>query len=270
MARFHDRDDTKGSPCWNAGGGQGQGVAESAGDFAAEVKTLVFNLVQQNAKLGEQLHTKDLEIDIYRQSRQQKHQHQQLLSPRLSFITQFDLLRILDVDPMVASQDLVFALQQAHRMDSPSRGRAMWLMKTPQLQMWLGDTQRSLLLADGALPVERISPMSVLAGTLAVSLLELPPSDAAAPVVVLHFFCGQHLDPDADDGLTGTNGLLRSLITQLLLWFTPPLVLVTWLEQNQQLRISAGLSSAQLSGIMSSILPARGAAWERDEAVLLP
>lgn len=131
-------------------------------------------------------------------------------------ITSLDLLRTLDVDPTPQTRDLEFVLKQASRMSAEDQGRSRWLTRTPQFQAWMCTPAHSLFLADGAMRLERISPMSVLTGTLATSLIEVP------SVVTVYFFCGRNLDEDAGDELSGPNGMLRSLITQLILFFTPP------------------------------------------------
>lgn len=181
----------------------------SAVDFAAEAKTMVLRMAQENAMLRNHVATQQLQIE-YNQSRQP--------SPRpIPTLSDLDLMRILDVDPRSWTDDLSFVLRQASRMSADSQARARWLMKTPLFQRWLGSASSALVLAVGALRLEKVSPMSVLTSTIALSLIEMPNT------VVLHFFCGAHLDADAEDSLVGPRGMLRSLIAQFLIAYRAPL-----------------------------------------------
>ncbi|KAK7936020.1 hypothetical protein PG985_001515 [Apiospora marii] len=176
----------------------------SAGEFAAEAKTMVLRMAQENAVLREHIATQSLQIE-YNRSRQPSP------SP-IPTLSELDLMKILDVDPQSWTDDLTSVLRQASRMDTDSKARARWLMKTRHFQSWLGTSHSTLLLAVGALALEKVSPMSVLAISL-----DLPNT------VVLHFFCGKHLDVDSEDCLSGPNGMLRSLIAQLVLALRAPL-----------------------------------------------
>ncbi|KAI8632709.1 hypothetical protein F5Y19DRAFT_471878 [Xylariaceae sp. FL1651] len=184
---------------------------QTKGDFAAEAKTFVFKMIQENTSL------KHENAQLSAQNKQIEYERSRRASPvPRPFLTTFDLMRILDVDPKCLTEDLGFVLKQAFRMGPEDQGRARWLMKTKNFLNWMNRPQHYLLLADGAMQLERISSMSVLVGTLAISLLQVPST------VVIYFFCGRNLNTDAEDELAGPNGMLRSLITQLLLGFTPP------------------------------------------------
>lgn len=185
---------------------------QSPSDWAADAKTFMFSMFQEFNKLRHQLHVPQIE---FQQPRQPSPTFP-ALQPTLS---RFDLLRILNVPPGIATEDLRFVLRQASRMDAITQGRARWLMKTELFRHWLGVPESSLLLADGMTSLERISPMSILVGTILLSFLDV----GFNPTITIHFFCGRHLDTDDEDGLSGPNGMIRSLITQLLLWFNEPL-----------------------------------------------
>ncbi|KAI0112504.1 hypothetical protein GGR51DRAFT_43890 [Nemania sp. FL0031] len=183
---------------------------QTQGDFAAEAKTFVVKMVAENESLKQlnaQLTAQNKHIE-YQRSRQPS----PIGGPSLSV---FDLLRILDVDHRHATDDLSFVLKQAARMSSEEKGRARWLMRTPNFHHWMKVPQHSLLLVDGAMMPERVSPMSVLTATLVASLLQTPAS------IAIYFFCGKNLDVDAEDELGGPSGMLRSLITQLMLQINP-------------------------------------------------
>lgn len=157
-----------------------------------------------------------------------------------SSLSPTELLRIVDVKPASVTDDLKFVLKQGNRVSSDSQGRARWLFKTLLFQRWLSTTQSSLLLVDGSMGQEKSPPLSVLVGILAIGQLEMESA------LSIHFFCGQHLDPDASDGLSGPIGMLRSLITQLILSLTAPLPDLLHAVESPQL----------LSDIQAQTLPA--------------
>ncbi|KAK7963557.1 hypothetical protein PG988_010531 [Apiospora saccharicola] len=184
--------------------------AHSAADLAAEAKTMLLWMTQENAMLQE--HIAKLQIE-YTHSRQPS----PIPIPTNPALTELDLMHILNVVPQSWTDDLAFVLRQASRMDTDSKARARWLMKTRHFQDWFKAPHSALLLAVGAVRLEKVSPMSVLTSSIALNLLELPST------VVLHFFCGKHMDTDADDNLSGPLGMLRCLIAQLVLAYETPL-----------------------------------------------
>ncbi|KAJ8131177.1 hypothetical protein O1611_g2449 [Lasiodiplodia mahajangana] len=180
---------------------------QTPGDFAAEAKTFVVRMIEENESL-KQLNAQLSAHNEYQRSREPS----PIGGPLISV---FDLMRILDVDHRHATEDLGFVLKQAARMSSEDKGRARWLMRTPKFHNWMKVPQHSLLLVDGAMTPERVSPMSVLTGTLAASLLQTPAA------IAIYFFCGKNLDVDTEDDLSGPSGMLRSLIMQLTLQINP-------------------------------------------------
>lgn len=183
---------------------------QTQGDFAAEAKTIVFKMVEENATLRNQ------NAELTAQNRQIEYQRSRQPSPVTGpSVSTLDLMRILDIDHHQPTDDLQFVLKQAVRMSDNNQGRARWLMRTPNFQNWMSLPRHALLLVDGAMPLERVSPMSILTATLAVSLL------SSQTTIVIYFFCGKNLDASADDELSGPQGMLRSLITQLMLQIGP-------------------------------------------------
>lgn len=198
---------------------------QSSLDLAAEVKTFVFNLVRENNSLREsnmQLQSQNL---LGVSSRQP--------SPApIPLVTRYDLLGVLKVEHRTISSQLMFVLQQAGLFDLPTQSRARWLLKTAPFQNWMASPQSCLLLVDGAMEgLAKVSPISVLVGTIATSLFGLNNA------VTLHFFCGQNLEPDTDaEWLQGPNQMLRHLIVQLLLWFPAPMPDLSAIDSPQFLR----------------------------------
>ncbi|KAI3318860.1 hypothetical protein HD806DRAFT_511178 [Xylariaceae sp. AK1471] len=183
---------------------------QTQGDFAAEAKTFVFKMIQENESLKHQ------NAQLSAQNRQIEYERSREPSPvARPSISVLDLMRILDIDHHQWVEDLGFVLKQTARMSSENQGRARSLMRTRNFQNWMNGSRHSLLLVDGAMTLERVSPMSILTATLAVSMLQVP------SVTAIYFFCGKNLDANAEDELSGPRGMLRSLITQLMMQITP-------------------------------------------------
>lgn len=94
----------------------------------------------------------------------------------------------------------------------------MAIMRSPKLQKWITDTQSSALLINANHQGStRQQPTSFICAKLVDSITPSP-SDAQTEfqmILPLAFFCGEHLhktDPDS-----GPNGMMRSLLAQLLL-----------------------------------------------------
>lgn len=108
--------------------------------------------------------------------------------------------------------DLDTALRQANSFDTTSQGQAKWLLKTPEFQQWLSSRDTKVLLANGSMNehLALVSPMSSFCATLILSLQE------NGHAVVLSYFAGLHCSTEGR-GVSGPNGLVRSLCAQLLL-----------------------------------------------------
>ncbi|KAI9737404.1 MAG: hypothetical protein M1834_009558 [Cirrosporium novae-zelandiae] len=140
------------------------------------------------------------------------------LAPRIlstpgPFLSLAELLTLLQIPHMMTSNDLDYVLRQGSDFDLTAQGQARWLLRTRQFQGWLSPRDSDLLLVDGNTDSSiggGLSPLSLLCATLVLSFFKMRPRP-----ISLHFFCGQHDAPD--DVLKGPNGLIRSLITQLLL-----------------------------------------------------
>lgn len=111
--------------------------------------------------------------------------------------------------------DLYFTMQQYEQFSDRSLSQAAYLSEKPQFRNWLLGSGSATLLVDGHCGEHlshRMSPLSIFCTTLIQSLLDLSHSSQD---IVLHFFCGQHLDPTGS--LYGPQGLIRSLTAQLIL-----------------------------------------------------
>lgn len=98
-------------------------------------------------------------------------------------------------------------------MSDEALGYATLLRQKRQFKEWLSADWPSLVLVDGCSrgeSVGRTSPMSYFTASFASTLIQ------AQTGIVLQFFCGHHTDPQKEN--SGPKGLLRSIISQLLLY----------------------------------------------------
>jgi hypothetical protein len=119
---------------------------------------------------------------------------------------------MLNVPVDAANKDLGHVLQQSSTLKTDNLAQGRWLMTTTEFKNWLAGRSSDILLVDGHCDqanAGKISPMSVFCATLAATVAKLQWT------IVLNFFCGQHVA--FHDPLRGPNGLLGSLICQLLL-----------------------------------------------------
>ncbi|KAI1179268.1 hypothetical protein F4777DRAFT_535042 [Nemania sp. FL0916] len=126
-------------------------------------------------------------------------------------ITLMELLSVIDVPLDAVWRDLNQVMRRAIHFDPESQGKAQWLIKTPEFSSWMQSRQSSILIADGATSgqILLVSPMSAaLASGLA---------DDEFGTITLSFFMGLHVGTNsASRDLDGPQGMMRSLITQLL------------------------------------------------------
>lgn len=97
-------------------------------------------------------------------------------------------------------------------LDPSCQGQAYALMRNAKFEVWLKSSKAQALLVDGnsaSVAFSRTSPISLLCATLARSLVDVQSA------ICLQFFCGLHTS--SNDSLSGPQGLIRSLILQLLL-----------------------------------------------------
>lgn len=98
--------------------------------------------------------------------------------------------------------------------DSRTLSRVQSLLQQGRFLRWMKGAYPDLLLILADLPnsgMEKITAVSVFCATLVTSLIRLRHQD-----VVIHFFCGLHVDPQAPS--PGPAGLVRSLIMQMFVY----------------------------------------------------
>jgi len=152
------------------------------------------------------------------------HQEQQphLLPPAITYtpatfhLTVPQLLDILAVDPELPMKDERSIARERHSMPPNTLTRVGTVMTHPLFRDWLmsAGQSRLLMVEGGDMDTARYSPLSVFCASLAASFSQSP------NVIVLDFFCGLHSHPRMEP--PGPTGLLRSLISQFLLYPDKP------------------------------------------------
>ena len=121
------------------------------------------------------------------------------------------LQSLMQIDLAMLASDLVTSIRHAYTLPPASRARADALMTNPRFQSWLTSRHPSALLVDGndsASVTSRTTSLSSFCATLAQAL------DKSSSAIHLEFFCGLHTR--SNDPLRGPQGLIRTLIAQLL------------------------------------------------------
>ena len=111
------------------------------------------------------------------------------------------------------TKDLGQALAEQCRFTLTSQGQVQSLLGHKQFLQWLNRRHPDLILVDANIEeaaLDSLSVISVFCATFVTSMMEVQPDD-----VVAHFFCGLH--SSLSDPWYGPNGLVRSLIMQLLM-----------------------------------------------------
>ncbi len=129
----------------------------------------------------------------------------------MAYATKPQLLELLEANPSIIPAETHYVVSQAEGADESSVVR--WLLHTPRFQNWLSSLESDLLFVDDRsqlYTLEKVSPFSYLCATLSLSSREMP--EAAS----INFYCGIHAG--LQDSLSGPEGLMRSLISQLLLY----------------------------------------------------
>jgi hypothetical protein len=124
------------------------------------------------------------------------------------------LIQVLQVPLDQARQDLESAMKKRHMFDLLAQGQVQYLWKTPQFRSWFFSDSSAVLLVDANFDSSlsgRISPMSLFCSMLA---FQLPDQDRK---IWLQFFCGQYTRRGGALTVYGPHGMLRSILTQLLL-----------------------------------------------------
>ncbi|ORY67157.1 uncharacterized protein BCR38DRAFT_152222 [Pseudomassariella vexata] len=183
--------------------------------FEAQNATLIDVVQAHNALLG---HLMDPVVHLRQASQttvgapQNRLAQVGVMPSRPTLVSVEWVLEVLAVSHMVSTNDLRQTLNDGRISDMPDQGQAQWLSRTNEFGNWLSSFHSETLLVDGNLDLStggRTSPLSVFSAKLVASFLRLEPTET------LFFFCRQHTA--IEDQLNGPRGMMRCLISQLLL-----------------------------------------------------
>ncbi|KAK6340045.1 hypothetical protein TWF730_001820 [Orbilia blumenaviensis] len=127
------------------------------------------------------------------------------------------LMLAFEYDSSVIQIDIAASLRGVWQISRTDQDRLVTAMHSPKLQRWITETTSSALFLNFNAPPNQNST-SFIAAKLADSIQASALKDQhynISPVLVLSFFCGSHTSPDDFD--FGVGGMMRSLISQLLL-----------------------------------------------------
>ncbi|KAL7918094.1 hypothetical protein ACQKWADRAFT_305095 [Trichoderma austrokoningii] len=152
-------------------------------------------------------------------------------------LTESDIISLLQTPDPIGDADRI--LRKESMMSDEALGYATLLRQKRQFKEWLSSDWPSLVLVDGCSrgeSVGRTSPMSYFTASFASSLIR------AQTGIVLQFFCGHHIDPQKEN--SGPKGLLRSIISQLLLYPKPYGLSLNFIDQSLYDAVAASNTEA--------------------------
>ncbi|PWY87580.1 hypothetical protein BO70DRAFT_427502 [Aspergillus heteromorphus CBS 117.55] len=135
--------------------------------------------------------------------------------PLLSDIELFDSL---GVDQECPSNDLQMVIKDISQFEVSAQAQAQQLFASRQFAEWMASNQRATLLVHGNFETPGPGRTTALSVLCAMFALQLHNTADKNHYIVLHHFCGLHGSSHSqNDPIPGPNGLIRSLITQILL-----------------------------------------------------
>ncbi|KAL9105542.1 MAG: hypothetical protein Q9187_008691, partial [Circinaria calcarea] len=110
------------------------------------------------------------------------------------------------------NKDFERALMQKSKFSTATQGQIQSLLRHNRFFQWMNPYNIDMILVDANIRSSGpgISAMSVFSATFVAGMVKVNPDEAVA-----HFFCNSHVAPR--DPWHGPNGLVRSLIVQLLM-----------------------------------------------------
>ena len=128
------------------------------------------------------------------------------------------LLTGLEYEDSVLEQDVEAKLKTVWALPRQDQDRVVAIMRSPKLQQWITNTDSSALLINANhRGSAKQQPTSFICAKLVDSLTPHPSNThpESRMSLPLAFFCGEHLQKDDPD--SGPDGMMRSLLAQLLL-----------------------------------------------------
>ncbi|EFX03514.1 hypothetical protein CMQ_442 [Grosmannia clavigera kw1407] len=151
-----------------------------------------------------------------------------------------ELLELLEVPHLGLNEDKTHVLRHGRSLDNSTLSAASLLICCRQVQHLFGTPTSGIVLVEGCgdrSQSARVSPISVVCATLSHTLQSRPTS------VTLLFFCGRHVA--SDDELCGPLGLMRSLLSQLILL----MVQKNWVSGLARIGLSCGEEESEWKGL---------------------
>lgn len=140
-----------------------------------------------------------------------------------------DLLRIIDVNHLRIAKDSAIVSRRGPTFSAEDNERAAHIVMIPQIKSLMTSPGPSIVAIDGRFDrsqIGKISPLSYMCAMLSQTIRqqseECTASSPASPQfemssrkIVLEYYCSLHTA--SDDYLSGPQGLMRCLVTQLIL-----------------------------------------------------
>ncbi|KAL4911438.1 hypothetical protein BDW74DRAFT_172901 [Aspergillus multicolor] len=139
-------------------------------------------------------------------------QHSSPVQSPAQWLSETDLMHSLKVYFREHLENLDTVLKDQHQFDAAAQSHARQILQIPGFSQWMSSQTPDMLWVNGNFEdvgPRRISALSVLCALLVLSLHQ------NSNAIILHHFCGLHESGEAGT-VTGPNGLIRSLIFQLL------------------------------------------------------
>ena len=155
----------------------------------------------------------------------------EMLERAATSLSQDDLLDMLGVSAECPLQDLRRTLRTGQSMDLSVSHMAQGIIEGERLREWLSTDSSSSLFIEGGLSLAsygRNTPMSYMSSVVIESLQD------KEPAVAIYFFCGSHTS--SKDPTKGPQGMMRSLICQVLRLFTVDLNFISTRRYREQLQ----------------------------------
>jgi len=143
------------------------------------------------------------------------------------------LISAFNYDSSVVQDDMASCLRSVWQIPRTDQDRLVAAMQSPKLQRWIMQTTSSALFLNFNAHRNQRS-ISFIAAKLAESV------PASSSAIVLSFFCGLHSRPipDSDNSDFGVAGMMRSLISQLLVAY-----------QDFSIQVVKGIQAADLDEV---------------------
>lgn len=132
-------------------------------------------------------------------------------------MTQDALLSAFDYESSVIDRDVAACLRGIWASPRPDQDRVVAMMKHPKLHRWITGNDSSALFMNANYKGARRQSTSFVSAKLMDSIHPsgIKPQHQPSGTFALSFFCGEHLGVDDPD--SGVDGMMRSLLSQLLL-----------------------------------------------------